>query len=275
MAIRYDEKLTKQLLKTVRNFNAKVSRLERQGAVSPVSKVSVAQIKQDFTERKELLSYMRELRKFSQRGVERIAYVEHWGDKTREYSLYEFKVGGIRQRRAIREAERLLAKAKVTQRTEGGIPGPENLMGTDYVKNIEANLQKLRETRYNIRRLSSTKKAQLIRASKGILGSEKFQWAIKDNFFQHLHILGQAAGLDDGYIEEIVTVLKNVTPKNFEIMRHAEELINTIETYYPQWKDAKTPVEKEAIGNAVRPYIEALHDNINTIVQLYGVESEE
>ena len=272
MAIRYDDKLNKQLLKTVRNFNAKVARLERQGVEVPVEKVSVKGLKQQFSDRRELMSYMRELRKFSQRGVERIAYVDRWG---KEYSLYEFKVGGIRQRRAIREAERLLAAARGQRRTEGGIPGPETLMGTDYERQLEANLQKLKETRYSQKKLSSEKKAQLLRASKGVLGSGKYQRAIKENFFQHLRILGQAAGLGDGYVDEIIEVLRHVSPRDFEIMRTGEELINTIETYYPQWKDAKTPTEKAAIGNAVRPYIEALHDNVLTIAETYGVDLED
>ena len=274
MAIRYNDKLNQQLVRTVRNFNAKINRLERQGVSVPVQKVTVKQLRKDFTERRELLSYLRELRKFSERGVERIAYIEKWGDVKKEYSVYEFKVGGIRQRRAIREAERLLKKASETHRTEGGKEGPETLMGTDYARNIEANLQKLRQTRYNIRRLSNRKKAQLLRASKAILGSRKFQIAVKENFFKHLRILGEAAGLGQSYIDEIITVLQKVPPVEFERMRHAEELINTIETYYPQWKDAKTPTEKAAVGNSVRPYIEALHDNILTIAMEYGVNDD-
>ena len=69
MAIRYDEKLNKEILKTVRNFNAKVGRLEQQGVSLPVEKVSVRGLKEQFQERRELQSYLRELRKFSQRGV--------------------------------------------------------------------------------------------------------------------------------------------------------------------------------------------------------------
>lgn len=269
MAIRYDEKLNKQLVQTVRNFNAKVSRLERQGVEVPVERVSVAELRRDFTDRRELQSYLRELRKFSQRGVERIAYVDRWG---KIYTQYEFKVGGIRQRRAIREAQRLLEQARRTPRTEAGLPGPETLMGTDYARNLEANLQKLRETTFHQKRLTSEKKAQLLRASKGILGSAKYQTAIKENFFHHLRILGEAAGLDSGYIEEIIEVLKQIPASRFEIMRTAEELVNAIETYYPQWKDAKTPTEKAAIGNSVRPFIESLHDNVVIIAQTYNAD---
>ena len=271
MAIRYDDKLNKQILKTVRNFNAKVARLEKEGIESPVEKVSVRQLKKDFTDRRELLSYMREMRKFSQRGVERIAYVDRWGKK---YSMYDFKVGGIRQRRAIRMAEKLLAEAQTKHRTEGGIPNPQTLMGTDYANNLEANLSKLRGSRYHQKRLTSEKKAQLLRASKGVLGSKKFQRAVKENFFAHLMILGRAAGLDDSYIEEIITVLKTVQPKDFEQLRSQEELINAIETFYPQWKDAKTPTEKAAIGNSVRPLIVALHDNVANIVSDYVDEED-
>ena len=146
MAIRYDEKLNKQILKTVRNFNAKVARLERQGVQLTVEKVSVREIKKEYTNRRDLLSYMRELRKFSQRGVERIAYVDRW---EKQFSVYDFKVGYVRQRRAIREGERLLAEAKETHRTEGGTFNELTLMGTDYAANLEANLERLKSERYS------------------------------------------------------------------------------------------------------------------------------
>ena len=272
MAIRYDEKLNKEILKTVRNFNAKVARLERQGVALPVEKVSIREIKRDFTDRRDLLSYMRELRKFSQRGVERIAYVDRWEN---QFSVYEFKVGGIRQRRAIREAERLLAEARETKRTEGGVPGDQSLMGTDYAATIEANLEKLQKERFHQKRLTAEKKAKIVRAAKATLGSKKYQFAIKDNFFRHLSILGESAGLPSSYIEEIIQGLKQINGKDFERIRQAEELIDTIENYYPQWKNAKTKQQRQQIGETVRPLIVSLHDNLNQILTTYGYEEVE
>ena len=272
MAIRYDEKLNKQILQTVRNFNAKVTRLEQQGVALPVEKVSVRELKKDFTDRRELQSYLRELRKFSQRGVERVAYVDRWG---KEFTVYEFKVGGIRQRRAIREAERLLDAARKEKRTEGGIPEDQSLMGTDYAATIEANLKKLKATRFHQKRLTAEKKAQLVRASKATLGSKKFQFAIKDNFFRHLSILGEAAGLTSSYTDEIIDALKQVSGKDFEKLRQAEELIDAIETYYPQWKNAKTKKQREEVGESVYPLIVSLHENLNQILSTYGYEEVE
>ena len=272
MAIRYDQKLNKQILSTVRNFNAKVARLEREGSYTPVDKVSIREIKENFQNRRELESYLRELRKFSQRGVERIAYVDRWG---KEFSLYDFKVGGMRQRRAIREAERLLAEARTQKMTEGGIPEEQSLMGTDYAATLEANLQKLKATRFHQRRLTAEKKAQLVRASRAAIGSKKYQFAIKDNFFRHLSILGESAGLSDSYIEEIKNGLKQVSGKDFEKLRQAEELINAIETYYPQWKNAKTKKQRQQVGDTVRPLIVSLHDNLNQILTTYGYDEVE
>lgn len=272
MAIRYDEKLNKEILKTVRNFNAKVARLERQGVALPVERVSIREIKKDFTDRRDLMSYMRELRKFSQRGVERIAYVDRWEN---QFTVYEFKVGGIRQRRAIREAERLLAEARNAKRTEGGVPGDQSLMGTDYAATIEANLEKLQKERFHQKRLTAEKKAKIVRAAKATLGSKKYQFAIKDNFFRHLSILGESAGLPSAYVEEIIQGLKQVNGKDFERLREAEELIDTIENYYPQWKNAKTKQQRQQIGEKIRPLIESLHDNLNQILKTYGYEEVE
>lgn len=269
MAIRYDQKLNKQILKTVRNFNAKVTRLQNEGSLLPIDKVSIREIKENFQSRRELESYLRELRKFSQRGVERIAYVDRWG---KEFTVYDFKVGGIRQRRAIREGERLLAEARTQRMTEGGVPDEPTIMGTDYVATLQANLEKLKSTKFHQRRLSAEKKAQLVRASRATLGSKRYQAAIKDNFFRHLSVLGEAAGLPASYVEEIATALKQVKGRDFEKLRQAEELIDAIETYYPQWKNAKTKQQRQAVGETVRPLIVALHDNINQILSTYGYE---
>lgn len=272
MAIRYDEKLNKEILSTVRNFNAKVARLERQGAQLTVEKISIRELKKEFQERRDLQSYLKELRKFSQRGVERIAYVDRW---EKQFSVYDFKVGYARQRRAIREGERLLAEAKETYRTEGGIQNELTLMGTDYVANIEANLKRLKSERYSQKKMTAEKKAKVIRAAKATLGSKKFQFAIKNNFARHLRILGEAAGLPDSYVQEIIDGLKQVSGKDFEKIRQSEELINTIETYYPQWKDAKTSQQKAKVGTSVRPYITMLHDNLNEIFKTYGYDEVE
>lgn len=272
MAIRYDKNLNKEILKTVRNFNAKVDRLERQGAQLTVEKVSIRELKKEFQERRDLLSYLKELRKFSQRGVERIAYVDRW---EKQFSVYDFKVGYVRQRRAIREGERLLAEAKKTYRTEGGIPNELTLMGTDYAANIEANLERLKSERYSQKKMTAEKKAKVIRAAKATLGSKKFQFAIKNNFARHLRILGEAAGLPDAYVQEIIDGLKQVNGKDFEKLRQSEELINTIETYYPQWKDAKTAQQKAKVGEAVRPYIVMLHNNLNEILKTFGYDEVE
>lgn len=263
MSIRYDKKLNQELIRTVRNYNAKVGRLERAGIISPAEKVYVRQIRKDFTDRRELVSYMKELRRLSKRSVENIVYIDRYG---KEYSEYEFKIGGFRQRRAIKMGTKLLERAKRTHRTEGGEPEPQTLMGTDYVTNIEANLTRLKKTRY-IARLSNEQRASIVRASKKIIGTQKYQFTLKSNFEKELRALCEVADIPANVPDRIMELLEQLDGKQFEMLRSAEELVVKIEEYYPRLKDAKTPTERARVGREVRPFIMALYDTLPRIIE--------
>lgn len=270
MAIRYNDKFNKELIRTVRNFNAKVSRLERQGIQSPVEKVSVRELKQDFSDRRELMAYMRELRKFSKRGVENIVYVDRYGN---QFSKYEFNIGASRQRRALKLGGELYNEAMGENITLRGQKTPMSLMGTDYTNNLGANIDRLKSTKYTAR-ISSAQKATLLRASKKIIGTKSYQFTLKQNFEHELESLAQVAGVERSVVDDIMRPLYKMDGQTFEKLRSAEELINKIETYYPRLKDAHSPEEREKVGRSVRPHIMALHATINIIAEEWSKDGE-
>jgi len=262
MPIRYDKKLNRQLLRTVQNYNKKITRMERAGMAVPAEKVRVRDIKKDFTDRRELISYMRELRKLSKRGVENIVYIDRYN---KAYSEYEFKIGGFRQRRALRMGAKLLEKARKTHRTEGGEAEAQTLMGTDYVSNIEANIERLKKARYS-KNLTKAQRAAIIRASVKIIGTKKYQFTLKENFSKELIALCEVAGIPGEVPTTIIDLIYKLDGKQFEILRSAEELIVKIEEYYPRLKDAKTPADRLRVGREVRPFIMALYETLPRIM---------
>lgn len=263
MPIRYDKQLNRQLLRTVQNYNQKITRMEREGVAVPAEKVRVRDIKREFTDRRELLSYMRELRKLSKRGVENIVYIDRYG---KEYSEYEFKIGGFRQRRALRIGARLLEKARKTHRTEGGEAEAQTLMGTDYVSNIEANIERLKKARYS-KKLSKEQRAAIVRASVKIIGTKKYQFTLKANFGKELYALCEVANITQDVPDTIMELLDKLDGKQFEMLRSAEELVVKIEEYYPRLKDAKTPADRIRVGREVRPFIMALYETLPRIIE--------
>lgn len=105
--IRYDSAYNQEISRVVSNFNRKVRRLEKAERELVPSPVSVADIKEKFTSKRELNKYLNDLRRFSKRGSEEIVTVK--GQKYTKYQIDLFRANLRRQRaevaRDIRQAE--------------------------------------------------------------------------------------------------------------------------------------------------------------------------
>lgn len=105
--IRYDSSYNQEINRVVSNFNRKVRRLEREERELIPSTVRVSEIKQQFTNRRDLNVYLRELRKFSKRGAESIVEV-----KGKKYTKYEIELYRNRLRREKAQLDREIAAAE-------------------------------------------------------------------------------------------------------------------------------------------------------------------
>lgn len=268
--IRYDENINNQILKTVASFNRKLRRLEKAGIDTNLQKVSTRAIKKEFESRRELESYLKELRRFAKRGSEKIALVDRYGN---EYSRYEVSTARARQRRAIKVAKTKIAQAKKITRTEGGEKEVESLMGTDYVNNLQANLENLLNKKFT-QNLSEAQQARLLRSAQRILGTERYQRAIRSNFYDILRKEAELANVDSSKIDFIIESMDKLGDQFFEIARNGEELIVAIEEKYPQMKDATTQAERDSIASEIGVYVDALYESIPDITEYYsGLEN--
>ena len=78
MAIRYHKKLNQEINRTIKNFNQKIARLEKQERELLPSKITKQELKNTSFTRAELQRKLKELQRFSKRGAEDI--IETKGD---------------------------------------------------------------------------------------------------------------------------------------------------------------------------------------------------
>ena len=71
MAIRYDKKINQEINRTIKNFNQKIARLEKQqkDLILP-DKITKKALKESVYTRTELKRKLKELQRYSERGIE-------------------------------------------------------------------------------------------------------------------------------------------------------------------------------------------------------------
>ena len=119
MAIRYDKKLNQEINRTIKNFNQKIARLEKQEKELLPSKITKKELKDSVYTRDELQRKLKELQRFSKRGAEDII-TTRGGIRLTKYELNEIKRENARLKRNItREINRLkFNKPKIFGKTQ-------------------------------------------------------------------------------------------------------------------------------------------------------------
>lgn len=148
MAIRYDKKLNQEINRTIKNFNQKIARLEKQGRELLPSKISKKELKNSVYNRRELQRKLRELQRFGTRGVEDIIETKGGARLTR-YDYQNIKRESTRVKQNItREINRLkVDKPKIFGKTQASTFS--EMGDTDYLnlvarrKALEKDINKL------------------------------------------------------------------------------------------------------------------------------------
>lgn len=108
--IRWKQSDNQELARVVRNFNAKISRLEKKNPELKVAlpdKVSVKQLKELINTRQDLKRELNSLRRFSKRGAEEVITYGDYNIKVTKWQKTEMKrrVAVINRRRKARKEE--------------------------------------------------------------------------------------------------------------------------------------------------------------------------
>ena len=240
--IRYDSEYNANIQRVVSNFNRKVARLNRAGAIGIPEKVSVRDIKSKFYTRTELNQYLRDLKRFSKRGAEDIVTIN--GQDFTKYDIDLF-------RRRLRNERRRLTKE--IQQAEAYKP--------QYPMQHDIYTTGLRSKRSAL----SAKWADIItsKIKEKLIDEPYRRQVIYDNYLEILFQDAYQMGFDDDKIEYIKSKLLELPPRKFINALEGDPNIQYIFDYYHSLTRTS-----QVDPNGLDAF-EQLFQNVDAIVEQY------
>lgn len=266
MTIRYDKKLNQEINRTIKNFNQKIARLEKQNRELLPSKITKKEIKEDVYTRAELKRKLQELQRFSQRGAEDIIETSG-GLQLTNYELQNIKRENARIKRNItRELNRLkVEKPKIFGKTQ---TSTFSEMGdTDYL-NLQARRKALEK---DINKLSKDEFERLKKLIERTGKNQQYMNTIfKENYFTMLTDLAYYVDYDNDKLKYLEDKLMKLKPNNFLKLFKEDKSIRAILDYYPMVTGGFNAINPDDIREDVVNLYDTLIDNIDEIIQDYA-----
>ena len=266
MAIRYDKKLDQEINRTIKNFNQKIARLEKQEKELLPSKISKKDLKTSVYTRNELQRKLKELQRFSKRGAEDIITTTG-GIRLTKYELNEIKRENARLKRNItREINRLkVNKPKIFGKTQ---TSTFSEMGdTDYL-NLVARRKALEK---DINKLSRDEFERFTKLIEKTGKSQQYMNSIfKENYFEMLTDLAYYFDYDKDKLNKLRDKLMKLKPNDFLKLFKEDKSIRAILDYYPIVTNSFNAINPDDIKDDVITLYDNLIDNIDMIMQDYA-----
>ena len=265
MAIRYDKKLNQEINRTIKNFNQKIARLEKQERELLPSKISKKELKENVYTRTELKRKLKELQRFSKRGAEDVI-TTRGGVRLTKYELNEIKRENVRLKRNItREINRLKTdKPKIFGKKQ---TSTFSEMGdTDYL-NLVAIRNALEKD------ISKLTPKEFERFKKLIEKTGKNQQYMnnlfKENYFKMLTDLAYYFDYDSNKLNILRENLMKLKPNDFLKLFREDKSIRAILDYYPVVTNSFNAINPDDIRDDVVNLYDNLIDNIENIIKDY------
>lgn len=266
MAVRFDDKLNKEIARVVRNYNAKVRRIERLRKDYIPPRTTINFLKSTFTSRPELLRELKKLQSFGKRGAEDIITVKG-GATTTRFDYQNTKAQLALQKR------RLTLQIKRLEKTVPTVYGKKQdatyqQMGSEELSNLKARRKRLE--RMNLRKISKEeyKKAKdLLERESSLLTEQALTWY--NSYFDILNHSAYMLGYEQDKIDYIKQQLAKIKPEDFSKMTQDEKLFNFIKDYYLIQK-LKAGVLSSEDADALRTAFDLLYNSIDEYVDIYA-----
>lgn len=265
MAIRYDKKLNQEINRTIKNFNQKIARLQKEEKELLPSRITKRDLKSEVYTRTELQRKLKELQRFSERGAEEVMTTKG-GVRLTKYEIGNIKRESARVKRNItRELNRLkMNKPKIFGKVQSSTYS--EMGDVDYL-NLVARRQALEK---DITRLS---KEELQRYRKLVQKTGKNQQymnsVFKENYFQMLTDLGYYFDYDNNKLNKLKDKLMQLKPNDFLKLFKEDKSIRAILDYYPAITKNFSAINPDDIKEDVTNLYDNLIDNIDEIMQGY------
>ena len=260
MAIRYDKKITKEIYRTVSEFNKKVKKLEGQIGVLIPDKISTKQIKQNVYDRRELRRELQNLKRFLKPGAEEII-------KTSAGYISRYDIDVLKSN--IRSAKaRVNAKLQKMYNTELYIEGKGTkqtyaTMGTDRYLNLKARREALNKDITKLEKAEFERYVKLVQRS--MLSDKNAEW--KENYLDIILKEGKEAGVNQQYINNIHDKMMKLNPEQFiEVYNKELAIQNIAEMYRLYMEKTKSGLSTEGIVENINSLYKNLSDKIDKVL---------
>lgn len=262
MAIRYDKKLNQEINRTIKNFNQKIARLEKQERELLPSKISKKELKNNVYNRRELQRKLKELQRFSNRRAEDIIETKG-GVRLTQYELSNIKRENARVKRNItKEINRLKSdKPKIFGKKQSATFS--EMGDTDYL-NLVARRKALEK---NIDKLSHEEFERFTRLIEKTGRNQQYMNNIfKQNYIEMLTDLAYYFDYDNDKLNELKQKLMTLKPSDFLKLFKEDKSIRAILDYYPIATNSFNAINPDDIREDVINLYDALIDNIDEMI---------
>lgn len=226
--INYDKQFEAKMNRIVRNFNAKVKRLEKKGLKYLPEKESVAGLKTNYFERDALKRRLRQLERFSTRGAEDIielgggAKATRWEAQTLKSDLTYMKKYYSNR---INEYGNIIPTVLGVKQT------------VSYARMGDAKYENLKVLRKSLDKDISTLDQSDFNRYKGKVRSQirarnKQKYVFWANYITFLDDVGYKAGIDQDTLERVKDKILNMNIDDFMELYEKEESVLDILDYY-------------------------------------------
>ena len=266
MAIRYDKKLNQEINRTIKNFNQKIARLEKQDRELLPSKITKKDLKSGVYTRTELRRKLKELQRFGRRGAEDIIETSG-GVRLTQYNYQNIKRENARIKRNItREINRLrVNKPKIFGKTQ---TSTFSEMGDSDYLNLVARRKALEKDVNKLSREEFERFTKLI--EKTGKNQQYMNNIFKDNYFNMLTDLAYYFDYDNDKLNRLKQKLMNLKPNDFLKLFKEDKSIRAILDYYPIVTNSFNAINPDDIKEDVINLYDNLVDNIDEIIQDYA-----
>lgn len=226
MAIRYNKELNTSINAIVRNYNAKITRLENiSEELYLPEKTSVRELKESAKNRQELNRMLKDLQRFSERGMERTVTFSSGV----EMSKYQAETLKRNLRIAKAKATRQLNTFTSTPIKVFGIPQNTPHEYDEAYINLKSQREKLDK---DISKLNKRELERLESNISDLLNSYEMEEQYKNNWLDMIDKLAYYGEIDSSKVEAIKERIKNLSPSNFTKLYRNEKSIKAMQELY-------------------------------------------
>ena len=266
MAIRYDKKLNSEINRVIKNFNQKITRLEKQERELLPSKITKKELKSSVYTRDELRRKLKELERFSTRGAEDVITTSG-GVRLTKYELNEIKRENARVKRNItREINRLkVEKPKIFGKKQ---TSTYSEMGDADYLNLVARRKALEKDVNKLSREEFERFTKLV--EKTGKNQQYMNNIFKQNYFDMLTDLAYYFDYDNDKLNMLKQKLMSLRPNDFLKLFKEDKSVRAILDYYPVVTNSFNAINPDDIKEDVVNLYDNLINNIDEIVKDYA-----